>query len=148
MAIKVIAKNKKAYFNFEILEKIEAGIVLMGSEVKSLRAGQCQLKDSYVVFIRDEVFLQKVHISPYKMANAQNHEPERLRKLLLHRKEIARLYGLLREKGQTCIPLQIYFKKGKIKVELGLGRGKKTRDRRETIKKREDQIKIQKALKR
>lgn len=146
MGIKIISDNKKARFDYHILETYEAGIELKGSEVKSLRIGQCALKDSYVAFKGDEAFLQNAHISVYKASSYNNHSPERLRKLLLHRHELNKIYGALREKGLSCVPLKIYFKKGMVKVELGLGKGKKTIDKREAIKKRHENREMQHRL--
>lgn len=136
MGIKLIAENRKARFDYEVVETFEAGLVLRGSEVKSLRNGQCNLKDSYVAFMGEEAFLQNAHISVYKASSYNNHEPERLRKLLLNRAELNKIHGQLKTKGLTCVPLKIYFKKGKAKVEIALVRGKKKQDKRETIKKR------------
>ena len=146
MGIKIISENKKARFDYHILETYEAGLVLKGSEVKSLRAGQCNLKDSYVSFKGVEAFLQNVHISVYKASSYNSHSPERLRKLLLHRHELNQIYGALREKGLSCIPIKLYFKKGMVKVELGLGRGKKTIDKRESIRKRQENREMQSRL--
>ena len=112
MSIKIVALNKKARFQYQLQEKFEAGLVLLGSEVKSLREGACQLKDSYISFIAEEAFLQKAHISPYKKALNGGHKPERVRKLLLKQGEIKRIRGLMEQKQMTCVPLKIYFKKG------------------------------------
>ena len=117
MSVKVITVNKKASFDYHILEKMEAGLVLKGSEVKSLRNGGCNLKDSYVAFKRNEAYLQKAHISEYKASGVLNHAPERNRKLLLNRRELNHLMGAIREKGLSCIPLKVYFKNGNAKVE-------------------------------
>lgn len=132
-----IADNRKARFDYEILQTFEAGLVLMGSEVKSLRAKQIQLKDSYVSFRGDEAFLQNAHIAEYRASSYNNHAPERLRKLLMHRRELDRINGSMREKGFSCVPLRVYFKNGRCKVELALVRGKKAHDKRESIKKRD-----------
>nr|WP_045213712.1 SsrA-binding protein SmpB [Desulfonatronovibrio magnus] len=134
--IKIIALNKKVRRFFEILENIEAGISLTGSEVKSLRAGQVSFKDGYVKFQQGEAFLADVHIAPYENAGYAQHEPERKRKLLLHRREIDRLMGKVEQKGLTVVPLKLYFKSGKIKVELGLAKGRKLHDQREELKQR------------
>ncbi len=134
--IKIIALNKKVRRNFQVMETIEAGISLTGSEVKSLRAGQISFKDGYVKFDQGEAFLVDVHIAPYANAGYAQHEPERNRKLLLHKKEIARLMGKVEQKGLTVVPLKVYFKKGKIKVELALARGLKLHDQREELKQR------------
>lgn len=141
----VVATNRQARFNYEILDTIEAGIVLLGSEVKSLRAGQCQLKDSYADVRGGELWLENAHISPYKFAENGGHEPERRRKLLLHRREIDRLYARMREEGLTLVPTIIYFTNGKAKVELGLGRGKKRHDKRQSIIERQQKREIERA---
>ncbi len=137
MSILVIQDNKKARFDYEIMETYEAGIVLTGSEVKSLRDKSVQLKDSYISFIKDEAFLQNAHISPYKASSYNNHSPERLRKLLLHREELQKIFGKIKEKGLSCVPLKIFFKNGLVKLDIALVRGKKLHDKRETIKNRE-----------
>jgi SsrA-binding protein len=146
--IKIISDNKKAWFDFEILEKFEAGMVLTGSEVKSLRVNTCSLKDSYVAFRGHEAFLQKAHIPVYSASSYNNHEPERLRKLLLHEHEIKKIHEATTEKGLTCVPLKIYFKKGRVKVELGIGRGKKKGDKRQSIKSREADREMARGLRR
>ncbi len=134
--IKTIAVNKKVRRYFEILETVEAGISLTGSETKSLRAGQVSFKDGYVKFHNGEAFLVDVHIAPYAHATHIQHEPERTRKLLLHKKEIDRLMGKVEQKGLTVVPLKMYFRKGKIKVELALAKGLKLFDQREELKQR------------
>ena len=134
---KLIATNKKARHNYHIDAEYEAGIMLVGSEVKSIREGRVSFKDAYADIKRDEVFLRQLHISPYKYAYNANHEAMRTRKLLLHRYEIKRLSAKINEKGYTLIPLKIYFKNDKIKVLIGLGKGKKLYDKRETIKQRD-----------
>lgn len=144
--ILIIAENRKAWHDYTIVETFEAGLVLTGSEVKSLRARQCQLKDSYLAMKGGEAFLQNVHISEYRASSYNNHTPERLRKLLLHRNEIDRINGSLREKGLTCVPLKLYFKKGKAKVEMALVKGKKAHDKRESIKKRDASLEIKRTL--
>jgi SsrA-binding protein len=136
MAEKLICQNKKAFHNYLIEEKYQAGISLMGSEVKSLRDGKVNLGDSYGDIKRDEVFLVDAHISPYPQANRLNHDPLRTRKLLLHKKEIQRLIGKVEQRGYTLIPLKLYFVNGKVKVDLGLAKGKKLFDKRETLKKK------------
>ncbi|SMC27823.1 SsrA-binding protein [Desulfacinum hydrothermale DSM 13146] len=136
--IKIVCQNKKARHDFEIVETVEAGLVLQGTEVKSLREGRANLKDSYAKIRGGEVWLYDVHISPYPHASYNNHEPERTRKLLLHRREIRRLLGKTQEKGLTLVPLKIYFKRGKAKVELALARGKKAYDKRQRIKEKEE----------
>ncbi|OGQ33905.1 MAG: SsrA-binding protein [Deltaproteobacteria bacterium RIFCSPHIGHO2_12_FULL_43_9] len=135
--IKIVATNRKAMHDYFIEERFEAGIVLLGSEVKSLRDGKAQLLDSYVIVRNGELFVLNMHISPYSHANVQNHEPLRTRKLLMNKNEIIKLSVKIREKGLTLIPLKIYFKKGKAKLELGLAKGKKKYDKREAIKKKE-----------
>ncbi len=132
-----VAVNKKARHNYEIDTEFEAGIVLVGSEVKSIRAGRVSFQDAYADIKNGEVFLRGLHISPYKYAYNANHEAIRTRKLLLHNYEIRKLIGKVKEKGYTLVPLKIYFKNDKIKVLIGLGRGKKLYDKRETIKKRD-----------
>lgn len=146
MSIKIITENKKAWFDFEIIEKYEAGIVLQGSEVKSLRNAQVNLKDSYVAFRGHEAFLQNAHISIYTASSYNNHEPERLRKLLLHEHELEKLHKAVTEKGLTVVPLKMYFKKGRAKVEIGVARGKKKGDKRQAVKSRESDREIQRAL--
>lgn len=143
----LIQDNREARFHYEILDTLEAGVALMGSEVKSLRGKNVRLKDSYVAFIRDEAFLQNAHIAPYKSGGYANHEPERLRKLLLHRNEIERLHSSVREKGLTVVPLKIYFKNGRVKLLLGVARGKKLHDKRESIKKRDADLALRQSLK-
>jgi len=126
-----------ARINYDITDTFEAGIVLVGTEVKSLREGRANLKDSYAMVHEGEVYLHDLHISPYNFGNRYNHDPLRVRKLLLHKAEIKRLYGRTREKGFSLIPTKMYFKHGRIKVEFGLGRGKKLYDKREDLKRRE-----------
>jgi SsrA-binding protein len=137
-AQKLIASNKTARRNYDITDIYEAGMVLTGTEVKALRAGKANLKDSYALVNNEEVFLRELHISHYDHGNRYNHDPLRARKLLLHKREIRKLYGKSREKGLALIPLKLYFKNGKVKVEIGIGKGKKLYDRREDIKKREE----------
>lgn len=146
--IKLVCQNKKAYHDYEILETLEAGMVLLGTEVKSLRQGRANLKDSYAKIRHGEVFLSGLHISPYTHASFNNHEPERVRKLLLHKYEIKRLLGKTQEKGFSLIPLKIYFRKGVVKVELGLARGKKLYDKRETLKRKEEARELERVRKR
>ncbi len=135
--IKLIATNKKARFNYKIDAEYEAGIVLVGSEVKSMREGRVSFQDSYADIRNGELFLRQLHITPYKYAYNANHEELRTRKLLLHRYEIKKLYARMKEKGYSLVPLKIYFKNDKIKVLLGLGKGKKLYDKRETIKQKD-----------
>lgn len=137
-AQKLIASNKTARLNYDIDDTYEAGLVLTGTEVKALRSGKANLKDSYAVVKDDEVFLREMHISHYDHGNRFNHEPLRARKLLLHKREIKKLYGKSREKGLALVPLKLYFKNGKVKVEIGIGKGKKLYDRRQDIKEREE----------
>lgn len=134
---KLIATNKKARHNYQIDDEYEAGIVLVGSEVKAIREGRVSFKDSYADIKRGEVFLRQLHISPYEYAYNANHEALRTRKLLLHSYEIKKLVGKIKEQGYTLVPLKIYFKSDKIKILIGLGKGKKLYDKRETIKNRE-----------
>jgi SsrA-binding protein len=134
---RLIASNRKAYHDYHVLQKLEAGIELTGTEVKSLRDGKAQLKDSYILFKGGEAFLFGAHISPYTHGNRENHDPERTRKLLLHRNEIDKLQGQVVEKGLTIIPLRLYFKGGRVKAEIGVVRGKKLYDKRETERRRE-----------
>ena len=131
-----IAKNKKALFNYELLEKYEAGIVLLGTEVKSLREQAVNMSDSYASFKKGELFIINMHISPYHFGNRNNHEPLRERKLLMKKREIKRLFGKVKEQGLTLIPISLYFSKGKVKVELALAKGKKLHDKRETLKRK------------
>ncbi len=147
MSEKVITVNKKARRNYEILDVYKAGIVLVGTEVKSLRAGRVNLKDSYARVRHGEVWLVGMHISPYSHGSYNNHEPERERKLLLHKYEIRRLIGKIEEAGLTLAPLKLYFQKGKVKVDLGLARGKKEYDKRQTIAKRDADREIKRILK-
>lgn len=145
---KVVATNRKAYHDYFIEEKFEAGIVLKGTEVKSLRDKRVNLQDSYADVKEGEVFLHHCHISPYSHGNLMNHDPIRTRKLLLHRKEINKLLGKTQQKGLTLIPLRIYFsERGQVKVELGLAKGKKQHDRRESIKAREAGREVERAIK-
>ncbi|MBH0193569.1 MAG: SsrA-binding protein SmpB [Nitrospira sp.] len=145
---KVVATNRKAYHDYFIEEKFEAGIMLTGTEVKSLREGRANLQDSYASVKDGEAFLHHCHISPYSHGNLMNHDPIRVRKLLLHKKEIHKLLGKTQQKGLTLVPLRIYFsERGKAKVELGLAKGKKLHDRRDTIKAREAGREVERAIK-
>lgn len=135
--IKIVTENRKARFDYSIIEKFEAGMALKGSEVKSLRAGQCQLKDSYVVFLGNEMYLQNAHISEYKASSYNNHPPERRRKLLMKRHEIDKLAAEVQEKGLTIVPLKVYFSKGIAKIEIAVVKGKKAHDKRDSIKERD-----------
>lgn len=143
MGIKIITENKKARFNYQILETFEAGLVLMGSEVKSIREGNISLSESYISFKNMEAYLQGANIKPYKSSSYNNHEPERLRKLLLHKLELHKISGKIDEKGLTAVPLKMYFKDGRIKLEIGLGKGKKMHDKRESIKERDVKRQLQ-----
>jgi SsrA-binding protein len=134
---RAIATNRRARHEYSILETLEAGVVLRGTEVKSLRAGLVNFKDSYATVRNGEVWLLGCHINPYSHGTDANHDPERDRKLLLHAKEISRLSGKVAERGLTLIPLKLYFKSGRAKLELGLGRGKKLHDKRSTLRERE-----------
>ena len=142
-------RNKKARFNFEILEKLEAGIALTGSEVKSLRDGRASLEEAFAVIRDGEAFLRDCNISPYPQAGYAQHKPTRERRLLLHRREIRKLFNKVTQKGLTLIPLKMYFNdRGLVKVLIGLARGKKLHDKRETIKRREDQRAMARAMRR
>ncbi len=143
--MKIICQNRKAYHDYHIEETLEAGIVLLGTEVKSLREGKANLKDSYVVIKNSEVFLLNCHISPYSHGNITNHDPLRTRKLLLHKKEIESLRGKSLRKGYTLIPLKMYFKDSYTKVEIGIAKGKRLYERREKIKEREAKRAIERA---
>ena len=144
--IKVIATNKKARFDYEILEKFEAGIVLTGPEVKSIKLGHISIKEAYATIQNEEVFLTNAHISPYKQAANVEQEPTRSRKLLLKKSEISSLIGKSKTQGLTLIPTKVYLKRGFVKVEIGLGRGKKKHDKREQIKKKDTQREIQREM--
>ena len=145
--IKIVCQNKKARYDYEILEVIEAGMVLLGTEVKSLRQGRANLKDSYARIKDGELYLMQSHISPYTHAYYNNHEPDRVRKLLVHKQEIKRLQGKTQEKGLTLVPLKIYFKDGRAKIELALARGKRLYDKRVTLKRKTEQREMEKAIK-
>ncbi len=137
MSEKVICNNKKAYHDYFIEEKYEAGMVLTGTEVKSLRMGKANLNDSFALVKSGEAFLNNLHISPYDFGNRENHDPDRMRKLLLHKKEIVKLFSKVREQGYSLVPLRLYFKNGKVKVEMGLAKGKKLYDKREDMKQKD-----------
>jgi SsrA-binding protein len=145
---KEVATNRRAYHDYFVDEKYEAGMELMGTEVKSLRGGRCNLRDGYVRFAGNEAWLENVHISPYPQGNLQNHEPMRPRKLLLHRKEIASLIGKVRQKGYTLVPLKVYFVRNKAKVEIGRGRGKRQFDKREALAEADAKREMARALRR
>lgn len=145
--IKVIAQNKKARHDYFIEQTMEAGIVLSGTEVKSIRQGKVNMKDSYATIEKGEVIINGMHISPYEQGNIYNKDPMRDRKLLLHRSEINRLIGITQQKGMSLVPLQLYFKRGKVKVELGIAKGKKLYDKREDIAERDAKREIDRKLK-
>ncbi|MBP3206093.1 MAG: SsrA-binding protein SmpB [Lachnospiraceae bacterium] len=134
---KLVANNKKAYHDYFIDETYETGVALHGTEVKSIRMGKCSIKESFVRIENGEVFVYGMHVSPYEKGNLFNKDPLRVKKLLMHRQEINRLEGRIKEKGYTLVPLQVYFKNGKVKVEIGLARGKKLYDKREAIAKKD-----------
>ena len=144
----IIAKNPTAYHNFEIIDKIETGIVLFGTEIKSIRAGKVNLKDSYAVIEKNrEVYVYSMNISHYEFGNIYNKDPLRPKKLLLNKREINKIVGLVSQKGYSLIPIQLYFKGNFVKLELGIGKGKKLYDKREDIKKKESDRKIERYLK-
>lgn len=147
MSEKLICSNPKAFHDYFIEERYEAGIVLAGSEVKSLRLGKANLKDSHAIIKDEEAFLLNLHITPYQKIDRFTPEPDRTRKLLLHKAEIEKLFGKMKEKGYSLIPLRLYFKDDKVKVELGLARGKKLYDKRESIKKKEVSREMAKVMK-
>ncbi|MGE5892762.1 MAG: SsrA-binding protein SmpB [bacterium] len=144
----IVAQNRKAYHDYTIEETWEAGISLTGTEVKSIREGKVNLKDSYVIIKDHEAFLLHCHVSPYSHGNIMNHDPLRTRKLLMHRREIEKLLGKITQKGYSLIPLKIYFKGPRIKVEVGIARGKKVYEKREAVKEREAKREIERAMKR
>ncbi|MDY0301202.1 MAG: SsrA-binding protein SmpB [Trichlorobacter sp.] len=137
MAEKLICTNKRAFHDYHIDERFEAGIVLVGTEVKSLRAGKSNMTDSFVLVKSGEAWLHNLHIAHYDFGNRQNHETERPRKLLLHKREISKLHARIRQDGCTAVPLRLYFKNGMVKVEIGVAKGKKLHDKREDLKKKE-----------
>jgi SsrA-binding protein len=145
--IKIIAENRKARHDYHIDEEFEAGMVLKGTEVKSLRLGRAILKDAYARIKNGEVFIHQMHISPYPFAYYDNHDPLRPRKLLLHKREIKRLYGKVNEKGLTLIPLKMYFKNGKAKISIAMARGKRKYDKRHAIRRRDDQREMERTRK-
>lgn len=142
-----IAKNKKARFQYEIIETFEAGIVLKGTEVKSIRNGKVNISESYGKIRDGEVYIMQMNISPYEQGNRFNHDPAQPRKLLLHKREISKLYGKIMEKGLTLVPLKLYFKNGKAKIELALAKGKTLYDKRHTIKQKQDKREMERAIK-
>ncbi len=147
MSEKIICNNKKAYHDYFIEEKIEAGMVLTGTEVKSLRMGKANLNDSFATVKSGEAFLNNLHISPYDFGNRENHDPDRMRKLLLHKKEITKLFSRIREQGYSLVPLRLYFKNGMVKVEMGLAKGKKLYDKRQDMKQKDQKREISQAFK-
>ena len=141
-----VATNRQARFRYELLDNLEAGIVLLGTEVKALRTGGAQMRDSYATLTDGELWLHSLHIPPYAPAARENHDPDRSRKLLLHRREIDRLVGRIREKGLTVVPTRIYFKGPHAKVEIALARGKDTHDKRDSIREREQKREMERAM--
>ncbi len=146
-AVKLVANNKKAYHDYFIEDKYEAGIELFGTEVKSIRMGRCSVKESFIRIEKGEMFLYGMHINPYEKGNIFNKDPLRTRKLLLHKSEIAKLGGKIAEKGFTLVPLQVYFKGSLVKVEIGLAKGKKLYDKREDLAKKDQRREMDRALK-
>ncbi len=146
--MEIVSTNKKARFNYEIIEKIEAGISLKGTEVKSVRNKNVSIGESYAQIKDNEVFLHNLHISPYEQGNRENHDPIRVRKLLLHKQEIRKLVSKIQQKGLSLVPLSIYLRKGRIKVELAIGRGKRLVDKRESLKKKAVEREIARFVKR
>ena len=144
--IKVAAQNKKAYHEYFVLEKYEAGIELFGTEVKSVRQGKLNLKDSWCSIVDNEIFVNGMHISPYEQGNIFNRDPMRVKRLLMHKKEIRQLYAKVKQEGLTIIPLSVYFKNGRAKLEIGLCKGKKLYDKREVAAKKDAERKIERAL--
>ena len=144
---KLVANNKKAYHDYFIEEKYECGIALHGTEVKSLRMGKCSIKEAFIRIENGEVFVYGMHVSPYEKGNIFNKDPLRVKKLLLHKQEINKLVGKIKEKGYTLVPLQVYFSNGKAKVEIGLARGKKLYDKREDIAKKDQKREMQREFK-
>ncbi len=145
--VKLIANNKKAYHEYFILETVEAGISLHGTEVKSLRMGKCSVKEAFIRIEHEEVFIYGMHVSPYEKGNIFNKDPLRVKKLLLHKAEILKLLGKTKEKGMTIVPLKVYFKDSLVKVEIGLAKGKKLYDKRDTLAKKDQQREAQRDFK-
>lgn len=145
--MKIVSQNKKAYHDFFILDTYEAGIELMGTEIKSVRKGSVNLKDSFIRIKNDEAYIENMHIAPYEQGNRFNHEPLRTRKLLLHKKEIKKLQKEIKEKGLTIVPTKLYFNTAKLKVEIALAKGKKLYDKRQDLKEKDSKRDIEKALK-
>lgn len=146
-SIKLVANNKKAYFDYFIEDKYEAGVALHGTEVKSIRMGKCSIKESYIKIEDGEVFIYGMHVSPYEKGNIFNKDPMRIKKLLMHKYEINKLNGKLQQKGLTLVPLQVYLKGGLVKVEVGLARGKKLYDKRESLAKKDMKREAEKEFK-
>ena len=146
MNTKLVAKNPTAYHNYTIENKLEAGIVLSGTEIKSIRSGKVNMKDSYAIIKNGEVFIVGMHISPYEHGNIFNKDPLRNRKLLLNRREISKLIGLTKQKGYSLVPISMYFKGSFVKIELGIGKGKKLYDKRQDIAKKDAERRMQKAM--
>ncbi len=144
---KLIAENRKAYHDYHIIERMEAGLELSGTEVKSLRQGRVNLNDSYAAVSNGELWLYNLHISPYEQGNRFNKDPLRTRRLLMHKREILRLFGLVRQEGLTLVPTRLYFKRGRVKVEISLAKGKKDYDKRESSAKKEAEREIDRRLK-
>ena len=144
---KTIAENRKARHDYELYDRFEAGLVLQGTEIKSIRRGKVQLKDSYISFQKGEAFIKGMHISPYEKGNIFNKDPLRVRKLLLHKSQIQKLIGNSAEKGYTIVPLQVYFSNGRAKIEIGLAKGKKLYDKRQDIAKKDQKREAEKELK-
>ena len=146
MNTKLIAKNPNAYHNYDIKDTIEAGIELYGTEIKSIRNGKMNLKDSYAIIKNGEAFVYGMHISPYEFGNIYNKDPLRTRKLLLHRHEINKLFGQIQQQGVSLVPISAYFKGSKVKIQLGIGKGKKLFDKREDLKRKDDNLYIQRHM--
>ncbi len=146
METKLIAKNPNAYHNYDIKDTIEAGIELYGTEIKSIRNGKMNLKDSYAIIKNGEAFVYGMHISPYEFGNIYNKDPLRTRKLLLHRHEINKLFGQIQQQGVSLVPISAYFKGSKVKIQLGIGKGKKLFDKREDLKRKDDDLYIQRHM--
>lgn len=146
METKLIAKNPNAYHNYDIKDTIEAGIELYGTEIKSIRNGKMNLKDSYAIIKNGEAFVYGMHISPYEFGNIYNKDPLRTRKLLLHRHEINKLFGQIQQQGVSLVPISAYFKGSKVKIQLGIGKGKKLFDKREDLKRKDDNLYIQRHM--
>lgn len=144
---KILAKNPTAYHNYTIENTIEAGIVLTGTEIKSIRNGKVNLKDTYINVKNGEIFIYGMHISPYEFGNIYNKDPLRTRKLLLHKREILKFYGMIKQKGISLVPINMYFKNNKVKIQIGIGKGKKLFDKRQDIAKKDAEMKIKRAMK-